>query len=482
MEQAPVTRRSLKKPLIAAAMLLIIVKAVEFAIDSQILFFYDSGAFIQNGMGLAVITPRSLSYGFLIRILAVPFHSLPVLVAIQMIMGAMSAWLVAFAAIRFFEVRPWIAIVAALIFAIDPVQVVYEHMVMAETVAELAMAMYVVMSLKYLREPSLWALAVLAGIGIVLVSFRFVYLPVVWTTAVLLPILRVPRIASLLGARPLTSQKRWPRFLATSLVVSCGFTLLFHMGYRHLVGHLAHREPAYQYASGSFLLSAVAPIVEPQDGNDPRIVAAIQAQNRSQYPLSLRRFRADQLWAADGIVNRLKTTFNRDEKRADDAAQAVAHAAIRRNPVGFVLLGLHNYYNYWSQFRYIRSILPEEHGSDLPPAVTSPDARLIQSLFGADVSNQHTLQTPSRRYHVFACGWYLLLLASPFLAALGWWISPASQKTGMFYLFCWSSLLLLATCFGGVESAYRYLHPLSFVALTAIAVLSEWAGRRLKWT
>src|ERR1019366_10143264 len=65
-----------RAPLASAALLLVLVKCIQFAVDSQALFFYDSGAFILNGMGLAFLPYRSYVYGALLRVIAVPFHSL----------------------------------------------------------------------------------------------------------------------------------------------------------------------------------------------------------------------------------------------------------------------------------------------------------------------------------------------------------------------------------------------------------------------
>src|ERR1700729_1154061 len=113
-----------RAPLLTLAILLAVVKSIQFAIDSTALFFYDSGSFILNALGIAFIPERSYVYGYLIRIFALPFHSLRAIVAMQVVMGGITAWLLGFALIRFLNVRPWIAIVAALAFAFDPVQIV----------------------------------------------------------------------------------------------------------------------------------------------------------------------------------------------------------------------------------------------------------------------------------------------------------------------------------------------------------------------
>lgn len=450
-----------RAPLLAATLLLTLVKSIQFAIDSQALFYYDSGAFILNGLGLAFLPERAYVYGGLIRAFAVPFHSLRAIVAMQVVMGGLTGWLLTFALLRFLHVRAWIAVLAALVFAFDPVQIVYEHLVMSETTALLAMAVFLLAALRYLRGPSLWWLVILSFLGVLLVSLRFVYLPLVLAAAVLLPL-----------AAYFSFSARRRRLLALALVVSCGSTVLFQMGYRDLTGWLAGREPAYHYSTGFFLLASIAPIVESGDSGDVRVAGAVAAQNQSGLPLFDRAVRWRQLWTAEGLVPRLRTVFHGDERAADQAAQRLARAAIQRNPLGFVKLGLHNYLDYWTGIRSLRAILTQETGAHLPPAVTLHDASVISSVFGADVSHQHTLNTPSRRYHIFARAWYLFLLAAPFLAGLGLWLRPANPK-GVALLFFWSCLLLAATCLGGIQASYRYVHPFSFMSLAAAAVLCE---------
>jgi hypothetical protein len=247
-----------------AALLLVVIKSIQFAIDSQALFYYDSGAFILNGLGLAFIPQRSFVYGSLIRAFAVPFHSLRAIVAMQVIMGGLTAWLLTFALVRFLHVRAWIAILAALVFACDPVQIVHEHMVMSETSALLAMAVFLLLALKYLGNTSLLCLVILSFLGVLLVSLRIVYLPVALAAAVLLPVV----------AYFSCSARQW-RLLALALVVSCGSTGLFHLGYRYLTGWFAGREPAYHYMTGLFLLATAAPIVESGDSSDVRVAGAV---------------------------------------------------------------------------------------------------------------------------------------------------------------------------------------------------------------
>src|SRR5450631_3268001 len=145
-----IVARIRRAPLLTLAILLAVVKSIQFAIDSTALFYFDSGSFILNALGLGFISERSYVYGYLIRIFAVPFHSLRAIVAMQLVMGGVTAWLLGFVLLRFLKVRAWIAILAALAFAFDPVQIVHDHLVMAETSTLVVLVIFQVAASRYL--------------------------------------------------------------------------------------------------------------------------------------------------------------------------------------------------------------------------------------------------------------------------------------------------------------------------------------------
>jgi hypothetical protein len=455
-------------PLLTLAILLVVVKSVQFAIDSTALFYYDSGAFLRNALRVGFIPERSYVYGYLIRIFAVPFQSLPAIVAMQVVAGGLTAWLLGFTLIRLLNVKAWIAVLAALAFAFDPVQIVHEHLILTEATALLAMAAFLVVGSQYLRAPEWWLLVLLSFLGILLVSLRIVYLPLVLISAVLLPL-------AVCFWSPAWPRARRFRALALALAVSCGSTTLLHRGYMELTGSLARREPAYHYVTGFFLVAGVAPIIQAQDSDDARVARAIVEQNESALPLWNAEFRSQQLWNAEGFVGRLKKAYPGEIGEANRAAQHLAYAAILRNPWGFLKLGINAYLEYWKRLPNLRWILPSENGSGAGPVVLLYDLPLIRSAFGEDVSGQNVLETPSRQLHILGRGWYVFLLVSPFLAGIALWLrrsEPAALFLPEALIFLWSCALLAATCLGS-EDSYRYLHPFSFTGLIAAALLVD---------
>jgi hypothetical protein len=457
-----------RKPLLMLAVFLAVIKCIQLAIDSTPLFFYDSSSFMHNALRLDFLPERSYVYGALIRVFAVSFRSLRAIVTMQVVMGWLTAWLLAFMLVRFLKVRAWIAMAAASVFAFDPVQVIYEHMTMAETTTLLAMACFLLVALQYLRTRHLSWLVILAFIGAVLVSLRIVYVPIVLTSAALLP------LAGYLSS-PASAMRG--RTLAVAFAVSCGSMMLLQLGYRHATGYLAGREPAYHYQTGFFLVASVAPIVDLGDSEDARVSEAIAEQNKTKVPLPDFAERPNHLWIPEGFVARLKSAFPGDERAANEAAGRLARAAILHSPFGFLKLGLQTYASYWKQIPHLPWYLHRDDGSTPESELPRHDFDEIRAAFGDDVSHQHLLQTPSRQYHIFARDWYVFLLTAPFLGGLAFWLSPANQKAPAALLLVWSWLLLAATCVGAVESEYRYLHPFSFTGVVALAVLVEMAFR-----
>lgn len=452
-------------PLLTVALLLLIVKAVQFAFDSTPLFFNDSGAFVLNALGWEFFPERSYVYSGLLRVCVLPFHSLREIVAIQMLIGAATAWLLVSILIRFLQVRASIAIAAALIFAFDPLQVVNEHLVLTEATALLATAVFLLAALQYLQKPSMWLLVIISLLGALLVSLRTVYVPVVAACAPLLPAIANFRMKK-------------PAIFALALTVSCASTIVCQVGYRHLTGWLAGREPAYQYQEGFFQAGVVAPIIETKDSGDIGVAEAVAEQSRSATPLWNRELRPDQVWAPSGLAARLKSLYHGDKTAANRAAEKLARNAIIRNPLGFLGLGLDTYLDFWRVMPRLAWRLPWENGAQPKPVLTAHDVDAIQHAFGVDVSDQHLWQTPSRRYHVLGRWWGYFLLASPFLMGMAMYLNRGNKPAGLF-LFAWTWLLLMATCLGASEPMFRYLHPFSFTGLAAAGMLAEAWIRRI---
>jgi len=452
----------LRRPLGSLALLLVVIKSLQFAADSMPLFFFDSGAFILNGLGLAFIPERSYLYGYLLCRVSVPFGSLKPLVIAQVLLGGTTAWLLAFLLVRWFRVRTGIAALAALIFAFDPAQIVHERLVMAENLALFFIVLFLMSGLWYLRTKSHAWLVAASFFGIALVATRFAYLPVVLVGSLSLPIIA-----------HLRRREADFRPLLAGLATAAAATLVFHGAYRAWNGYLAGREPAYNYSSPVFLMSAVAPILKPVDAADSRVATLIASLETGPFKLSDRGSRGFHHWEPGGLNDGLMKIYGNDKVVVSRVAAALARRAILRDPVGFLYLGLRSYWGHWRNLWGPIRFLRREHGVTPEVQVTAIDAQVVRSRFGFDVENQNSLSTLSRRFHEWARRWILLSLLAPFLSLAAVWFVPTDQRRMAGYLAGWNCLLMAALSLGADGTSYRYLHPYSFTGLLALSLLAE---------
>ncbi len=405
-------------------------------------------------------------YSWLIRAFCLPFGSFVPLIALQALMGAAVAWLLAFALIRFFNVRWQIAAAAALAFAWDPTQVVSEHLVMTETSAGFAAAVFILVVLEYLRQPrNIW-LPVLALLGALLVSLRLVYIPLVYACAVLIPVFA---IAILAGDRP--------RRFAVALGLSVTTVIACQFGYQWMTGILAHREPGYQYRSGFFLAGDLAPLLDERDANDPRTAAVVREMKSGGHPLSddSSEARGYQLWNPNGFVSRLTRAYDGDIIRAAEEARVLALRGVRRSPIHFITLGIRS----WSEYPvFLRKeafavMTKIDDGADPNTQPREVAWQAITAHFSQPGRDQASDRTLSRRYH-WRLGrpWCWMQYFAPFLGLAATWAAYPGSRRAAGFLALWGAMVLAVTCLT-TQTEIRYLHPLSFPALAAIAILGE---------
>ncbi len=445
------------------ALLVFASKALQLVLDRRPLLFPDSGSFITNALKLEFRPERSYVYSWLIRGLCLPFGSLTPLVAVQALLGGLVAWLLALVLIRYLKVRWQIAAAAAFAFAWDPTQVAGEHLVMTEAAAGFVAALFLITALEYLRAPrNIWLIA-LAVLGMFLVGLRLVYVPMVFASAVLIP---------------LAAPKLWGnrRRMALAFGVSVAAVLICQLAYQRLTGFWAQREPAYEYRTGFFLAGNLAALLEEQDAPDPRRAAVLRDSQHRAYALSddSSGARSFQLWNPDGLVSRLTQTFHGDLLQANNDAEAFALHAVCRNPLGFLRLG----YRSWSEYRQflrrdtLRAVLLIDDGADPSVQPSEERWRIITAHFPQQRRDRATERTLTRRYHPHGWLWCWMQYLAPFLGLAATCVAPARVRRAIGFLTLWSALLIAVTCLT-TPAQMRYLHPLSFIGLAAVAVLAE---------
>jgi hypothetical protein len=281
------------------------IKLMLLVVDPTPLFFMgDSKVYIDAAVYHNIPWSRSFTYGWLIRLFAVWPGTLQPLVVSQVLASALTAWLLALTLLRFFAVRPSVVIVASILFAVDPLQLIHERLILTETFTLLLLAGNLLAAFRYLRYPGLLSLFLVCLTGILIVSLRLVYLPVVLSEALLLPLLGWVNGSSKEGLPD--RRRQCLLHVGAALLISLGL----HAGYRQLVGSLTGRPAAYLHWDGLFLISAWAPLLQSEDATDPRTRSVIARQMADpQLPLKERHLRGYQLWMEGGLVDRLREVF-----------------------------------------------------------------------------------------------------------------------------------------------------------------------------
>ncbi|MBB5206973.1 hypothetical protein [Chiayiivirga flava] len=449
--------------------LVLAAKAGAALLDTTVrLFMGDSGSYLLGALTGWVPGDRSFLYGWMIGATAVPLHSIHALFALQTLFGVGSAMLLYAWLRRGVGAGAAIATLAAVAFALEPAQLFYERMVMAESAGLLALALFFAGASVYVRSGRWYWIAVYVTCGLLAVAMRLSLLPMVLVLGLLAPLVR--------GMfNPDERARAWRRRIARTALhaaVAAAFTFGLHSAYTHWYGALAKTEPGYIAQAGMFRLGLVLPLVHADhlraSGIDPALLDELAIDPRDP------RRREAQLWLPGGM----QATLRRHTRDADAVAGEISMRALRDDPLGLVRMGLATVADYFDP----TVAVPRLH-NDL--GRVPPDARHAQMLldaFGYDISGVPASTTPAVRWFAFGAPWLvlcLLLLAPLALAALALgWRAPGRDLR---VLLCLASLGLVAqhVLFSHIVS-YRYLHPLPWFMLANGAALAAALRSRLR--
>ncbi|HJU40616.1 MAG TPA: hypothetical protein VJ724_13680 [Tahibacter sp.] len=441
---------------LALAGLLIALKLVVGLADPTVRFFLgDSESYLHSALTGWMPPDRSFVYPWLLRASAVAFASLAALVVVQSLAGVATALLTAWLALAL-GVAPRVAAVAAVLVALDPAQLFYERMVMAESVGTLCfVAMIACGVASAARREARW-LVPMALAGALTVALRMSLLPVVLGFAL------VPSFALLVASR------QWRR-VALHATVALVATGLAQHAYQRLYGYVADTEPTYLRASGTFRLGLVAPLVRPEHLERyglPRDLAATLGPD-----LANPRLREQQLWLPDGLVMRLKALLG--DERAEVVARKLAARALHDDVPGFLAMQAGNLADYFEP-----AITAPRLEDDLGVRPLSDAIRTaVRDAFGYDASTVHDARNPvARAFLVAAPPWLTFCLFALAPLALVAVVRSPRERRAATIAFALAACGLVAghVLFSHIVS-YRYLHP--FAPLTLVALAAAFTRR-----
>lgn len=445
----------------ALATALVAVKLALLALDPQVRFFFgDSASYVHAALTGWVPPDRSPTYPMLLQSMGGQ-GGLSRLLLAQAAIGVLScllAWALLVGPLR---VRPALAAAAALLLAVEPMQLYYERSVMAETAGSaclLGMLAALAATLQ-LRRP-VWLLAA-AGLGVAAVSLRVSLLPVVLVLGTLAPLLWL--FAGRAG-RPTV------RMQAACLALAVLSTWAGHHLYRAWYGQIAGVAPAWLADEPWFRLGWLAPLVEGAHlarlGLDPALLDKVGP------PLRQRRAREAQIWSPDGLVAVLRRAGGGDGPRI---AAKIAKRIQRERPAAVVAMGLATVADHFDG-PYAR----DRMGNDLGRHTRASPGFIeqVRVHYGHDASDWRHDEAPVTRAFESARFLYTVALLAAFPAgALLLWLAwrrrdPVAALPALALLGLASACVLFSHVL-----VYRYLHPLLPVLAITLAVLADRLGR-----
>jgi len=429
------------------------------------MFIGDSACYIATALVGWIPDDRSYFYGFLIRFVSLYTESLTPLLLLQSFMSALTALLLAYTCRSIFGLSMRSACILGLVCALDPFQLVWERYVMTETVSLFFYMAGLYYCFRYMKQRRIRHLVVAQGLWVLLIGFRMSYLLVVQISAVLLPILA---FSPLVWAKWRNGRASGERFQSIKLgaihfVTSIAAMFLMHGAYKQVNGLLTDREPAYLYATGLHLLAFWAPILIPADASDERLAQIIAEGD--EFNIKDLTLRNCQRFEKDYLVDRWQEE-EPDWTLGSEIAKETALHALRRNPLGVLGLAGQTFAQYWNlrDLRYYATIdlghndLTEEQAGELAENFHfATDGRII----GAP-------PTLLQRYFLLAWPYCYFLLLSPILGACAVYLTRERQPA--LFLLLHLVIILSVTFTFAVAPSFRYLQPVSLLALLLVAL------------
>ncbi len=431
------------------------VKLFFLMLDPTPMFYMgDSGSYIHTAMSGWKPPDRSYLYGLLIGPLILFSNSLFPVVVLQTLSGCVVATCFACLAFRLANIRAvWIYLLA-IVIAVEPFLLTYERFVMTESLSLMCFSLFVYALLSFIASnKQIWLLASLLFGGLA-IAMRTAFFPVCLVL-----------LSGIVIWHAVHEVERWKRpvtryVVATIMVVLVAF--VFNFIQRPQTKH-----------GGYFWMASVAPLIKQKHLS----AAGIPTEILDGMPCNFDDLAAREghRWQPDCLVDRIYNHHEKNHGPAVSASMAIATAAIRDDPLGFLGLGFKTYARFWDNEVVEKSIY-----RDLGRRPLRVDFQeMLTNVFGHHYPEYESMKTFSRTYLEYSNWWARLLLLTPLLfLAL---VFLGKNKAPVF-------LLLLATlgygatiCLFVTDNVVRYLHPLApFFVLGTFCLFSHVKKNRFR--
>ncbi len=454
---------------LATAAVLALPVALYFVDPIPRYFIGDSTTYLQTSFFGTVPAQRSFVYGFLVRAFTRPTGSIDALILGQVLASTLTLGLVLHRLCRRIPVT--VALGLGVAIAIEPIRLLMQRYVMTEAFGSLLFAASLLCWLEWLAGRRLRWLAVAQTCGLLAVSLRFAFLPVVLGLSLLAPaIAYFPSSDHAAATRAPAKRTRALRLrdtaiaLLASLALTAGGFAAYERLHTELLGRAA---PVFGY-DGFFLLGVACPLVTPDLAHDPRVARELAEPliHVTRDPVFGRGW---EIFDARGLIRRLAALAPAiaDPNRL---AGELARAAIARDPVRFIALGLPNVTAYFDRDLAWRAARIER-GTDQP--LSERGAAAVMKRLPSSTPPTADDGSLTQRWHAAAQHWPGLLALSPLLAALGFAARPHRVTREAVLLFAGLAAVVGTAVFLAAMPVPRYLHE---VPILAALLLGEWFG------
>ena len=438
-----------------AAAVILAIKACWFVADHTLrVYMGDSMVYLQTAAWLSGSPGRSYLYGALLHFTAYPLHSPWAIIVLQSLCSTATALVLLVFLRSAMGVRPGIALSAAAVLALEPAQVFFERMVMAETVGLLALVATVLAYSRYLKTASLLWYFAGCVFGLATGNFRTSLLPVTLGLALVAPVI-------LLYSHP-PALAAW-RSRLRNAAAAAAILIAAHVGYTQAYGLATNGPPGYLALTGMMRIGLVAPLIEPEHFEGTGVSGDIL--KRVELPLADHWQRGHQIWDQRGLWRQIELNSSDPEQ----VARTITRRAMLDHPLRLLQINLETLGGYFDAER-VKWRLQDDKG------VVAPDEHaigIIKEWLHYDVSGVSARDTPARLYFARSTVWLTacLFLLGPLALitlAVGW----RRPERAQYLLLGLASLGLVAShlLFSHIVS-FRYLHPLPWFVLANVAAI-----------
>lgn len=450
-----------------ALALLLALKAGFLLADPNLrLFMGDSASYLHAAISEWDPPDRSFVYPMLVEWSAVATQSAVSLVLLQTLFGVVGGLLAYWMLRRAAGVDARIALLAVAVIAVEPAQLFYERMLMAEAAGLLSLLTLVASGIAYVQRGRLRWAAVMAVSSVLAVAFRMSLLPVVLGLALLVPMLRSWHAAG--------EQDRGRRLVAAlragahaAVILAC--VLGAHRLYQGLYGLRFETEPTYLLASGQMRLGLVAPLVQPEHLQRAGLPGDVLS--RVGHSLSDHRTREAQIWTPEGLWAQIEAELGYSE--AQVAARKIAVRALQSDPLALLRMGSATLLDYFDE-GLASARLQDDYGA------TPPDPGTLEALARHLRYDARELTgNPGLVGQLFlGSRWWLtfsLFALAPVAIVALWRTRQNPRRRAVAFVVGFAALGLVASqlLFSHIVS-FRYLHPMPvFLVLCAALCTSR---------